>query len=576
MPRNHDPRSSREQRSPGHSGNGHVQKDPREPRQNEEEREVDSRQSADPEPKDVQTPEPLPPASKSESRAPEPIPPVVATPEPRPEANRDVPPPPTPSPPAPDPSFVIAMPIMPAPPTSSDDGAVSPPPALPQRTSYDKPVIRRVIVRPQEDWLRTTIGDHAGETAQLAERAARKLRERYRDLRIEPLLGADDAPRVSKLVDRARKRNPKYRGARLLSTYAIEVPAGVEPEALARDIQEVEGKLRAYVEPGPVRPPWVVGVDDPRTVKQGYLKAVRTGVGAEALWEEPGADGEGQAFVDVEWGWDSDHEDLLKKEVQKISGLNDLEIGHGTAVIGIVAADDNKKGGVGIAPNVPSVRAVSPWRSEESYRIPAAILDAIDVMDPGDVLLIELQNEFGGYVDVPAEIDPDVWEMVALATALGIVVVEPAGNGRVDLDEVVIDGVKVFDPDDPEVDSGAILVGAGNSGYPHRRSDSSCHGRRVDCYAWGDLIDSPFSDGVEHTGYTETFGGTSGASAIIAGVALAMQGISEKRKNRRLETDELRTILRRRDLGTPSGSEADRIGAMPDLVKILDSGVLGP
>lgn len=60
--------------------------------------------------------------------------------------------------------------------------------------------------------------------------------------------------------------------------------------------------------------------------------------------------------------------------------------GHGTAVLGEVLADDNTKGGVGIAPGA-SARVVSQVRTSTSYSTAAAIISAADAMSPGDVLL---------------------------------------------------------------------------------------------------------------------------------------------------------------------------------------------
>jgi hypothetical protein len=55
----------------------------------------------------------------------------------------------------------------------------------------------------------------------------------------------------------------------------------------------------------------------------------------------------------------------------------------------------------------------------------------------GEVLLLEAQTSLWGYVRVPVEIEPAAFDVIRLATALGIVVVQAGGNGGVDLDTVV-------------------------------------------------------------------------------------------------------------------------------------------
>ena len=92
------------------------------------------------------------------------------------------------------------------------------------------------------------------------------------------------------------------------------------------------------------------------------------------------------------------------------------------------------------------------------------MLDAVAVMAPGDVLLIESQYsdegpELVGFL--PRDTQSDVFAAVSLATALGIVVVEAAGNGGNDLDAYTLEGVgQIFDSaSDVFRDSGAIMVG---------------------------------------------------------------------------------------------------------------------
>ncbi|MGO7983942.1 S8 family serine peptidase, partial [Rhizobium johnstonii] len=72
-------------------------------------------------------------------------------------------------------------------------------------------------------------------------------------------------------------------------------------------------------------------------------------------------------------------------------------------------------------------------------------------------------------------------------------------------------------------DSGAIMVAAGSSTVPHERLDFSNYGSRIDCFGWGEGIDTTGGSGTGTGDYTTGFSGTSGASPIVAGAALLLQ-----------------------------------------------------
>src|SRR5213083_1403491 len=88
---------------------------------------------------------------------------------------------------------------------------------------------------------------------------------------------------------------------------------------------------------------------------------------------------------------------------------------------------DNAQGEIGIAPQC-SGRVISQFQSG-IYNTPAAILGAVAVMALGDVPLPEAQSHEDGF-NVPVETEDATFHAIRLATALGIVVVEAAGNGR--------------------------------------------------------------------------------------------------------------------------------------------------
>ena len=64
--------------------------------------------------------------------------------------------------------------------------------------------------------------------------------------------------------------------------------------------------------------------------------------------------------------------------------------------------------------------------------------------------------------------------------------------------------------------SGAIMVGARSSVAPHTRLGFSNNGSRIDCYAWGESVDttSTNSEGTDNTLYTSGFNGTSSAFLV--------------------------------------------------------------
>lgn len=408
--------------------------------------------------------------------------------------------------------------------------------------------------------------------------AWRRLAEQYTGIALVPLFTSKSAEEIRRLAEKARATDRSARPPDLTSYFAIELPAGANAEDIVKTVSQWSSVALAYVEPKPEPPP-VTPADDPRNTNQGYLDPSPDGIDAEYAWGYAGGDGAGQGLVDLEWGWTLNHEDLAAHGITIISGLNNSFFFHGTGVLGEVAAVDNTVGCVGITPAVASVRCVGQWLTGGGYSTAQPILDAIAVMNFGDVLLLEAQTSLFGYVKVPVEIEPAVFDAIQLATALGIVVVEAGGNGGVDLDTVVDPGgAQIFNRASPGFrDSGAIIVGAGSSAAPHARLGFSCFGSRIDCYGWGENVDTLSTDGAGTATnlYTTGFNGTSSASPIVTGAALAVQGLAETNLGARFAPWQLRALLSDPATGTPSANPAvDRIGVMPNLRAIIDGSVL--
>jgi serine protease len=382
---------------------------------------------------------------------------------------------------------------------------------------------------------------------------------------------------IRALVNRGTKLDPTYVAPNFFACFVVDCPPDVNPESMVQALSLWQSIETAYVERRPASLPQAINPqDDPGFKYQGYLKKAPDGIDAEYAWQFPGGGGDGVRIVDLEHGWLLNHEDLADANVTLIGGVNstDLEfVQHGTAALGIVVAMDNTKGGIGIAPH--ALARVMSDHDGVTYNVANAIMMAINALNYGDVLLLELAAESSPDFQVPLEWNEIEFQAIRLGTANGIVIVEPAGNSMCDLD-----ALPKLNRNRPEFeDSGAILVGMASSTSPHMRDATvSNFGNRVDCYAWGESIYTCSAD-PSGTGsaYTHTFSGTSGASAIIAGAALVVQGIAEARFGRRYGPWQLRAILSDENLGTPAALKVPafvggpNVGVMPDLRKIVSN-----
>jgi serine protease len=400
-------------------------------------------------------------------------------------------------------------------------------------------------------------------------------------LRLQPMFTTVSPRRLQELVAIAVRNDPAYRPPDFRGYQVTDVSSHSDSEIgrlveVLRAQPEVE---EAYAS-SPGGDPAVV-TDDEFYSEQGYLQPGPIGINAPFAWETPGGDGAAQSFVDMEMGWTLNHEDLVAHNIQLLpmaGSLKDSSRAHGTSVLGIVCGVDNEKGILGITPNLADVSVVSYFNSTR----PNAIMAAINALPYGGVLLLEAQIEieYDGniYEKVPIEVESAEFDTIRLATAIGITVVEAAGNGGHNLDIVpVVGGKHALDRKHADArDSGAIVVGASAPDFAnHGRSSSSNYGNRVDCFAWGDGVYTATSYSHGTTDYYY-FGGTSSAAAIVAGAALAVQGVAWHAMGMRLSPFQMRQLLADKDCGTASHDpDIDRIGVMPDLMKLLTSERIG-
>ncbi|MGN7895953.1 S8 family peptidase [Bacillus sp. 22475] len=369
----------------------------------------------------------------------------------------------------------------------------------------------------------------------------------------------------------------------LLNYYIVETQDDIDVQALLTKIEKSSLVETAYLQEEEAPPAErlpnlsVNPYDEPRLTRQGYLEPAPLGINAPYAWSIKGGDGKGTTFVDMEYGWLFSHEDLVNQKIELISGQNKSEHhDHGTSVLGIVSAEDNNIGGIGIAPKA-KVKVVSQIRDNGNYNTADAILSAVNNMQAGDILLLEAQATYDGYGDknyFPVEVKPDIFDAISMGTNKGIIIIEAGANGGNDLDQFRDrNGKQVLNRNSPDFkDSGAIMVGAASARVPHKRSYFSNYGSRVDVYGWGNAVDTTDAKPSEFITnlYTSSFAGTSSASPIIAGAAASIQGIAKNNQGRVYTPRQLRDILSDSSTGTKSNDPtSDKIGVLPDLKAIL-------
>jgi hypothetical protein len=202
----------------------------------------------------------------------------------------------------------------------------------------------------------------------------------------------------------------------------------------------------------------------------------------------------------------------------------------------------------------------------------------------GDVVLLEMQTDRSFS---PCETSLDVLVAIWLAVQSGIVVVEPDGNNGSDLAQIwsytlvkKADGSvgelgAHLDPSQGEhyIDSGAVMVGAcyqeGSSG-PLYRTGSSNYGARLDVYGPGLRLYT--ADSASTSAVREDFAGTSGASALIAGVCAAVQSSLASRTPPpadRLRPAELRDALSDTTGASTVLNGSDVVGHVPHAGRIV-------
>ncbi|MDX6678478.1 MAG: serine protease [Solirubrobacteraceae bacterium] len=396
-----------------------------------------------------------------------------------------------------------------------------------------------------------------------------------RSLRVERLFKASEADidaQRRRLLDAGKRAVPDLnRHFRIVARDASardELVAALERSAVVE---------RAEPESEPTPAPATADL----TGEQRYRTAAPLGVDATALAARPGGRGERVKIVDVEYSWNRSHEDLAAASGANVPIVNGSQVvdpfnntNHGTAVLGELIGTDNGLGVTGLVPN-SEIGLVNAY-TDAGWRLANAVHAAHQHLSAGDVLLVEQQvdgPEARADDYVAAEYEPAVYDAIKLATQDGIIVVEPAGNGGVNLDAP---GSAAFPSGKP--DSGAIIVGAGSadcSDVANARVPMSTYGNRVDLQGWGTCVTTtgfgthPKSGTTLNSLYTANFNGTSSAAAMVAGAAALFSSVYEASTNRSPTPQFVRSrmIATGTQQGLPAGGH---IGPLPDLAAALN------
>lgn len=430
------------------------------------------------------------------------------------------------------------------------------------------------------------------EIARLAPRAT--FRRIYRTL---------TPAQIDQLSARAAKKNPDYKPPQFLKNYLLVLPPGAPATRVLQVLRNWRGGVDRVYRVPQVAAPAPAGAN-PESQYQWYLGPAPLGIDARYAWQQLGGDGAKQEIIDIEQGWTLDHVDLLdanrRQRVKLLAGVPSAsEAAHGTKVLGVICATDNDLGCVGIAFNTSTIGVIS--HGGYAFNIPEAIKIAANTLNLGGLILLEVSLRLReGKPLLPAEIDPLTFEEINLATALGLVVIEAAGNSNFPLDTYTDQlrkppGGKVLYRDKLNkefLESGAIMVGSGwrpdelaTAATPWTRRPDSNYGTRIDCFAWGDSVQTLSSTASNPRGdYDSNFNGTSSAAAIIAGAALSLQGMAQHKAGGqplgpRLDPQTVRDCLSNQAINThtihvpvpntpPSQLPVDQVGVMPNLAQI--------
>jgi len=310
--------------------------------------------------------------------------------------------------------------------------------------------------------------------------------------------------------------------------FEVETANAADTKALVARLNALPTVELAYPRELPTPPPGdILPVTPDFTTNQGYRAATPNGFDGATLLSVTGATGTAIKVLDIEWGWDFAHEDLGKLRAPSLVGppiANHAYNNHGNAVIGEISADADVYGVTGLTPDVAVFVATDYPAS--GYSVANAIVVGLPRLGSGDVMLLEAQ------ANTPLGLGPTEWiqadfDAILVGTTLGVICVEAAGNGSVNLDSPSLGGL--FNTS--VRDSGAILVGA-TDGVNLTRAWFTSYGSRINANGWGQNVASTgygdlFDPGDVRQHYTSAFSGTSSASPMVTSAVIALRGAAK-------------------------------------------------
>jgi Subtilase family len=353
--------------------------------------------------------------------------------------------------------------------------------------------------------------------------------------------------------DRARFYTLRFNWTSQTDTVVRELNKRPEVVAaiVARKLKPASTTSNPLSEPLVGRPFSVIPDPDLDLDTQWYL--FRCGI--DRAWRQKGnPSGRGVVIADIDWGFRTDHFDLeakIKFTHNSMDGSSNVSASvaacHGTAVVGLAAAENNEYGMVGVAfgSDIWAIMAGSdPYETTDPMPWCAAIdfVRSHDSNGHPKVIMVEAQTLPGENI----EVIPHVREVIRNAISDGITVCVAGGNGSIDAGKDA--------QGNPFPPTGSIVVGATTyDAIENPTGDFSNFGDRITIFAPGDPERDLTCSSYSTYGYRNRFGGTSGATAKVGGTVALMLEV-----NPNLKPADIADILRQTGKPIGSGSPNDR------------------
>ncbi len=247
------------------------------------------------------------------------------------------------------------------------------------------------------------------------------------------------------------QRNTATPLADLTQYFRIQLPDNADTKSLIEALQRTAYVENAYADRRPAPLPGDIEPVTPSfTAEQGYASAAPEGIDTDYVHYETLISAADTTITDIELCWTLTHEDLSNVSADpaiqigpdptsELDPLSD-DCSHGTAVLGMLAADDDGYGITGLVPEATyRVSTTLPQQTEYGIRdaLATVALGPDATLLAGDVILVERQikgphssqDDDRCYGCLPVEYDDFTYNLIRNITALGIHVVEAGANG---------------------------------------------------------------------------------------------------------------------------------------------------